>query len=64
MSSRATARIALLWVMAGVVSVAAWTYERRYPLRGNSTKLTDLGILSKFSHPAFWQFLLAGLAIT
>jgi hypothetical protein len=62
--SRETARILLLWVMAGIVSVAAWTYERRYPLRGNSTMLTDLGKLSKFSHPAFWQFLLAGLAIT
>jgi hypothetical protein len=61
---REWARVALLWVLAGVVSVAALTYERRYPLRQNSTLLTDLGKLSSFSHPAFWQFLLAGLAIT
>jgi hypothetical protein len=64
MSQREIARILLLWVLAGVVSGAAWTYERRYPLRGNSTNLADLGTLSHFTHPAFWQYLLGGITIT
>jgi hypothetical protein len=60
---RRDAPIALLWVLAVVITLAGVTFAQRYPLRDHSDTLTDIGKLSSYSHAGFWHWVIGGLVM-
>jgi hypothetical protein len=62
--TRPNAAIIELWVLAALVIGVSAAFARRYPLRGNSETLTDIGKLSHYGHPEFWRWLLGITLLT
>src|SRR6478735_1193038 len=46
-----------LWARALALTAISIAFARRYPLRGNSETLTDIGKLAHYARPEFWWWL-------
>ena len=46
-----------LWALALALTAISVAFARRYPLRGNSETLTDIGKLAHYGRPEFWWWL-------
>ena len=60
--TRPNAAIIELWLLAALVIGVSAAFARRYPLRGNSETLTDIGKMAHYGHAEFWRWLL-GIAL-